>query len=105
MAKLQAILPEGFGSQEFAGSDLDSAVAFALAHGGEGISIWEAGLDGEDIARIHDAGLQAWGWTVNDPFRARELLALGADAICTDDPELIQGGPASLLAASARAGR
>lgn len=99
--KLQAILPEGIGGEEFSGRDLESAVAFALKHGGEGVSIWEAGLDQEDIELIHQAGLQAWVWTVNDPFRARELLAMGADGICTDDPERIQGGQADLMSVSA----
>ncbi len=102
--KLQAILPEGIAREEFSGRDLESALAFALKHGGEGVSIWEAGLDQEDIERIHQAGLQAWVWTVNDPFRAKELLAMGADGICTDDPELIQGGRADLMTASAAAG-
>lgn len=101
--RLSSILPEGIGNEEFSGRDLGAAIAFALKHGGEGVSIWEAGLDREDIDRIHDVGLQAWVWTVNDPLRARELLDMGADGICTDDPELIQGGQAGLIAATATA--
>lgn len=39
---------------------------------------------GERIAAVHAAGLQLIAWTVNDPARARDLLALGVDAITTD---------------------
>lgn len=102
--KIQAILPTKIGSEKFAGRDLESAVDFALKNGGEGVSIWEAGLDREDVKRIHHAGLQAWAWTVNDPFRARALLDMGVDGICTDDPELITGDRTAVLEA-ARAGR
>lgn len=38
------------------------------------------------VARCHALGLRLDYWVVNDPARARELLALGADGIVTDDP-------------------
>ncbi|SEF01560.1 glycerophosphoryl diester phosphodiesterase [Arthrobacter alpinus] len=88
--KLRAFLPDDATGEEFAGRGLVDAIAFALNNGGEGVSIWEGGLDADDIQTIHDAGLKAWVWTVNDPERARELLDMGADGICTDDPALIQ---------------
>lgn len=89
--KMQPLLPTGVDKDDFAGRDLAAALEFALHNGAEGVSIWEAGLDREDIERIHGAGLQAWVWTINDPIRAQELLDMGADGICTDDPELLQG--------------
>ena len=76
--------------EQFAGRGLPTAIDFAVKQGAQGLSVWEGGLDQDDIAKIHDAGLLAWVWTVNDPARARELLDMGADAICTDDPELLQ---------------
>lgn len=103
--KIAALLPEGVGKEEFAGRDLECAIDFALRHGGEGVSIWEAGLDRDDIELIHSAGLQAWAWTINDPLRAQELLDMGADGICTDDPELIRGDRAAVLDTPAMAGR
>lgn len=69
-----------------AGGGLDDAIAFATRIGAEGLSIWERDLTAGDIERIHQAGLVAWVWTVNDRDRARALMADGADAICTDDP-------------------
>ena len=41
------------------------------------------------IARCHALGLEVDYWTVNDAALARELAALGADGIMTDDPALI----------------
>ena len=41
------------------------------------------------IERCHALGLQVDYWTVNDAALARELAALGADGIMTDDPAII----------------
>jgi glycerophosphoryl diester phosphodiesterase len=41
------------------------------------------------VERAHRLGLEVHYWTVNDLARARELLALGADGIMTDDPRRI----------------
>lgn len=87
--KIKANLPEGMQEEEFSARTLAAGLEFALAHQAEGLSIWEAGLEQEDFDLIHKSDLQAWVWTVNDPERARELMALGADGICTDDPELV----------------
>lgn len=95
LEKIRALLPGEAGEEEFAGRGLSEAIAFALNNNGEGVSIWEGGLDREDIETIHAAGLQAWVWTVNDSGRARELLDMGADGICTDDPALIQAARAA----------
>lgn len=39
----------------------------------------------------HDAGCRLICWTVDDAPRMRELLALGADGLCTNDPRLFAG--------------
>ncbi|MHA7268293.1 glycerophosphodiester phosphodiesterase [Arthrobacter sp. HLT1-20] len=103
--KIQPLLPEGVGKEEFTGRDLAAAIEFALLHGGEGVSIWEAGLDRDDIELLHSSGLKVWVWTINDPLRAQELLDMGADGICTDDPELIRGDRTAVLDTPAMAGR
>ena len=41
-------------------------------------------IDATSIARIHDAGLKALVYTVNDPAEARRLTGLGIDGIITD---------------------
>jgi len=69
---------------------LSDTIAAAVRWGGSAISIWERGFGAEELAQVHAAGLEAWVWTVNDADRARDLLALGIDALCTDDPALMQ---------------
>lgn len=68
------------------GRPLDEAMDYAARIGAAGVSTWAEGLGADDVRRIHEAGLQAWVWTVNDPDRAEELIRMGVDAICTDDP-------------------
>lgn len=41
-----------------------------------------------DVA--HDLGLELMAWTVDDPERMRELLAMGVDGICSNDPRLFE---------------
>jgi glycerophosphoryl diester phosphodiesterase len=41
------------------------------------------------IQKCHQLGLVAHFWTINDPARARALLAMGADGIMTDDPRAV----------------
>ena len=36
------------------------------------------------IRAFHAAGVEVHVWTINDPGRMRELLALGVDGIITD---------------------
>ena len=49
-------------------------------------------IDDNLVRAIHDARGRVIAWTVNDPEEARHLAALGVDAICTDQLQLI--GPA-----------
>lgn len=78
------------------GNTMERAVELATRLGGSAVSISDRGLSADDVRALHDAGLKAWVWTVNDPARARELLASGVDSICTDDP-------AAMLAVTASA--
>jgi glycerophosphoryl diester phosphodiesterase len=68
------------------GLDAGSAVRAAL----DGLHpAWhapDARADGAAIDLAHSAGLEVVVWTVNDGTRMRELAALGADGIITDDP-------------------
>ncbi|WP_343318414.1 glycerophosphodiester phosphodiesterase family protein [Arthrobacter sp. TMP15] len=90
LEKVRAHLPQSAILEQFAGRGLAEAIAFALNNGGEGVSVCERGLEEDDIETIHSAGLQAWVWTVNDTGRALDLEKMGIDALCTDDPALIQ---------------
>lgn len=46
-------------------------------------------LNAAQVDRIKSAGVGLMAYTVNDPLRARELLTLGVDALCTDRLDLI----------------
>jgi glycerophosphoryl diester phosphodiesterase len=41
-------------------------------------------MDEALIGQLHGAGLRALCYTVNDPFEAQRLVALGIDGIITD---------------------
>ncbi len=43
------------------------------------------------IAALHAEGLKCHPYTVNDPARMRQLLALGADGLFTDVPDVMRG--------------
>lgn len=68
---------------------LRESIEFATRIGATGLGVWDRGISESDVADIHDAGLTASVWTVNDAARAAELFSWGVDSIATDDPESI----------------
>lgn len=44
-------------------------------------------MDAELVAQAHAAGLAVRPWTVDDPEHVRALVAMGVDAIITNDPK------------------
>lgn len=48
-------------------------------------------LDADVIERIHDRGMKAWTWTVDDMDRAEQLIDAGIDGIITNVPERVRG--------------
>jgi glycerophosphoryl diester phosphodiesterase len=56
------------------------------------------------VDKCHALGLRVDFWTVNRPAEARQLLALGADGIMTDDPRAVAPVFASLDAKARQAG-
>ncbi|HEX4132409.1 MAG TPA: glycerophosphodiester phosphodiesterase family protein [Pirellulales bacterium] len=74
------------GSKEF-----DPRKAVEAASIGATIVNWSANdLTAEAIAAIHEAGLRAWTWTVDDPAQARRLIAAGIDALTSNVPAMIK---------------
>lgn len=53
------------------------------------LHLWQRELTAGQVAEIKSAGLGVFCYTVNDSARARELLAWGVDAFCTDRIDLI----------------
>jgi glycerophosphoryl diester phosphodiesterase len=48
-----------------------------------------ARLRARTAAKVKRAGYQLAAFTINDPKRARRLIALGVDCIITDRPDVI----------------
>jgi glycerophosphoryl diester phosphodiesterase len=47
---------------------------------------WRFPIDRESVARVHDAGLKLYTWTVDDPKIARREADAGVDGITTNRP-------------------
>ena len=47
-------------------------------------------IDAAAVAAVHARGLKLWVYTVNDPRRARALVAMGVDGLITDRPRAIR---------------
>jgi glycerophosphoryl diester phosphodiesterase len=67
--------------------DIAAAFRHATALGAEAIHPHQALADGELIAAAHRRHLAVNTWTVNEPWRMRELIDLGVDGIISDFPE------------------
>lgn len=52
----------------------------------------EAAISRELVEAAHAAGLLVWAWTVDEPARAAELLALGVDGLISNSVEAIRSG-------------
>ncbi len=95
LAELKARAPELFVfllieyRQEAAGWAPSRDTVLALLGEGafDGVGPGDSGpLDAESCAAFHAAGKPVFVWTVNDPERARALVAMGVDALITDRP-------------------
>src|SRR5690606_22260269 len=74
------------GGKEITGKRLDAVVAT-----GARIAAWhQDSLSSESIGRIHNRGLRAWAFTVDDPPRIQELLDAGIDGIISNKPGLVR---------------
>jgi glycerophosphoryl diester phosphodiesterase len=54
-------------------------------------------LDADAVARIHDAGMRALAYTVNDPFTARWLVGCGIDGLVTDAVDRFSPGERTVV--------
>jgi len=70
-----------------------AAVGTALREGAaEAIMLHHSLVTPATVAAIHDAAATLYAWTVNDPARLQRLVALGADAVVSDDPRIFLPG-------------
>src|SRR5205085_9588430 len=64
----------------------------AAAATGADVIVWDhEKISRREIALIHQLGKKAWAYTIDDPERARALIAAGLDGIITNVPaEMVQ---------------
>ena len=55
------------------------------------VAPYDPTVDRSFIERAHEAGLEVYAWTVNDPERMTELAAMGIDGLITDTPDVARG--------------
>jgi glycerophosphoryl diester phosphodiesterase len=72
-------------------ANLDAAIDVATGRGFTAIHPFVIGCTPSAVARAHGAGIAVNVWTVNGAEDARDLVAMGADAIITDDVEMVRG--------------
>ena len=72
------------------GRDARKHIAPAVEAGLEGLNLRHAIIDEKLVKECHDAGLDLWCWTVNDPETAARMAGLGVSAITTDRPAWIK---------------
>lgn len=72
----------------FDASDRDAVVARAAEHGHGAINPWDAVTDQPLVDAAHAAGLAVNVWTVDDPDRLAQLVAMGVDGLITNVPDV-----------------
>lgn len=68
------------------GADPASLIARSVAHGVQAIHPNDLLVDKGFVDRAHDAGLEVNVWTIDEPDRIRQLVAMGVDGIITNHP-------------------
>ncbi len=87
MRALDPTLPTGLLAHDL--NEPKKAIDLATSHGHRAINPWDPFVDDAFMELARDAGLEVNVWTVNEPDRMRELIALGVDAIITDVPDVL----------------
>ncbi|HVA44844.1 MAG TPA: glycerophosphodiester phosphodiesterase family protein [Pirellulales bacterium] len=81
-----SIVLEALGTERLTSQRLDAAMQFAPRVIG-----WDnRHITAEGIGMVHRRRLKVWVWTVDDPARAAELIAWGADGVISNVPREIQ---------------
>ena len=62
--------------------------------------LWQeqALIDKALVAALHGVGARLLAWTVNDPERMRQLIALGVDGLCSNYPDVARKAADALAA-------
>jgi len=64
----------------------DDVIEVLVAAGHSALHPYDWFVDQDLVARCHAVGVKVNVWTVDDPARMADLLALGVDGLCTNVP-------------------
>jgi len=87
--RVKELAPEIVVFYDTNGRDTEFHVERAIKHGFEGIVMRHDNIAREDVEIIHQAGLEAGAWTVNEEDEMIRLKSLGVDRIYTDRPAFL----------------
>ena len=51
------------------------------------LAVHHAMLDEDLVERARQSGMRVFGWTANEPYMMRQVMASGADAVVTNEPQ------------------
>lgn len=83
---LRPLAPRGLALSLISRADPDRSLQLAIRLGCVAWHPYERVVTPARIVRAHAAGMRVHAWTVDNPSRARRLLALGVDGLFTNDP-------------------
>jgi glycerophosphoryl diester phosphodiesterase len=66
-----------------------AGAALALAAKAALVGLAHGSATGEFVAALHDAGLEVWLYTVNEPTLITRAISIGADGVISDYPERV----------------
>jgi len=67
---------------------VDQLIERCTFHGHRALNPHSAAVDRSFVEKAHAGGLEVNVWTVNEPERVAELVALGVEGVITDDPAM-----------------
>jgi glycerophosphoryl diester phosphodiesterase len=70
------------------GVPTSQAVRWAVEAAANGLGIQHTALDADVVAAARAAGVRVAAWTVNEEAEIRRVIALGADVVISDRPDL-----------------
>ena len=88
LPRLKVYHLSGFKRDETSGfvtPTVDALIRDAKAAGLDGLDLaFQGPIDATFVKRVHDAGLEVYVWTVDDPAVARRMIMAGVDGITTN---------------------
>lgn len=70
---------------------IEELISTAKAANLDGLDLsYKGPIDAELVKKVHEAGLEIYAWTVDEPADARRMIAAGVDGITTNRPKWLK---------------